>query len=795
MSPATRRSAACGEQESHGACRAESVRRSVRRLLRNVTVTATVLAGALPCGVVAVAQSQDESTVSANGRWRNYPQPPTAPAGAPNVLLIMTDDVGFSAASTFGGPIPTPAFDALALAGLRYNSFHTTAMCSPTRAALLTGRNHHAVASGSISNIAVDEVGYTSVIPNSACTIADVLHRNGYDTAWFGKNHNTPEWQTGPMGPFDRWPNGMGFDYFYGFNAASSDQFAPQLVENRNPVDPPANDPSYHLDRDLADHLMHWLQIQHTVRPGHPFFAYWAPGTLHSPHQAPADWIARFKGRFDQGWDRLREATFARQKRMGIIPQDAVLTPRPASLPAWRSLSDTQKHTYARMMEVAAGQLAHADYQIGRVIDSLRASGQLANTLVIYIQGDNGASIESFRGANNELISLMGIEAGDAELARGIDRHGSADAFGNYPAAWAWATNAPFQWGKQVASHLGGLRDGLVISWPSRIKQTGQLRTQFHHVIDIAPTIYEAAGITPPATVNGYEQQPIDGTSMVYTFDHAGEPSHHHEQYFEMLGNRSYYRDGWIASTTPGVLPWDRTNTAADPQTFSWELYDLNTDYSQSHNLAARYPEKLAQLQAEFDKAARSYHVYPLASNLMARVGPGNRPSLLEGRTHFRYGPGDTRYPPSSFPGIGAGGSLTAHVQLASRDAQGPILIQGNEFGGIGLMLNAGRPLFVYNPTGREAELVQLQSATTLEPGNHDVQVRMDARPAAGARAGALTLTVDGKPVASADVAVLYRTRGDAYVGRKGVGTLLRGQEIGALNGALVESVDIDTKN
>src|SRR5262245_57412421 len=337
-----------------------------KSMVATASLLAAVAVGVMPDRTIA------QGTAPTPNRWRNFPAPTLAPAGAPNVLLIMTDDVGFGASSTFGGPIPTPAFDALARAGLRYNCFHTTAMCSPTRAALLTGRNSHAVASGAITNLAVDEAGYTSVIPKSAATIGAVLRQNGYDTAFFGKNHNTPDWETGPMGPFERWPNALGFDYFYGFNGAATSQFAPSLVENRNPVDPPANDPSYHLDRDLADHVIHWLDVQRTVRTDHPFFAYWAPGSMHSPHQVPPEWIARFRGQFDQGWDKLREQTFARQKRMGIIPKDAVLTPRPASLPAWDGLTALQKATYSRMMEVAAAQLAHSDYQIGRVIDSLR---------------------------------------------------------------------------------------------------------------------------------------------------------------------------------------------------------------------------------------------------------------------------------------------------------------------------------------------------------------------------------------------------------------------------------------
>ncbi len=761
------------------------MRDRTRQLLRGVALSATVL-GWVP-GHTGSAFA-DPAT-----RWKHFPPPAMAPAGAPNVLLIMTDDVGFGAASTFGGPIPTPTFDALARAGLRYNEFHTTAMCSPTRAALLTGRNHHAVASGSISNIAVDEEGYTSVIPKSAGTIAQVLHQHGYDTAWLGKNHNTPVWETGPMGPFERWPNGMGFDYFYGFNAAATDQFAPELVENRNPVDPPNSDPAYHLDRDLADHLLHWLGVQHTVHPDHPFFAYLAPGSMHSPHQAPAEWIAKFTGRFDQGWDKLREQTFARQKQLGIIPKSAVLTPRPARLPAWDSLSDTQKRIYARMMEVAAAQLAHADYQIGRVIDALRAAGQLDNTLVIYLQGDNGASLESLRGSNNELQSLMGIEPTDAQVAEEIGRHGGPSAYGNYPAAWAWATNTPFQWGKQVASHLGGLRDGLVISWPKRIAAVGQIRSQFHHVIDVAPTIYEAVGISPPQVVDGCEQQPLDGVSMVYTFDHPDAPSTHHEQYFEMLGNRAYYKDGWIASTTPQVLPFDRSNTAVDPLTFSWELYDLREDYSQSRDVAAQYPAKLAELQADFDAAARKYHVYPLASNIMGRLGAGVRPSPIAGRTHFVYEAGETRYPPNSFPPIGNEWAMTAHLNVTTAKPDGPLVVQGDVFGGIGLLLDHGRPTFLYNPSGRALERVVLSSPTPLSPGAHTVRVSTERSPASGARAARLTLAVDGRAISSSDIPILYGAHGDAYIGRRGLGTLLPDQPIGALLGATVQSVDIDT--
>jgi len=753
----------------------------LKKMMATTAVTLFAVGSLFPVGA---------TTSNSSHHWRYYPEQPQAPANAPNVLLIMTDDVGFSASTSFGGAIPTPTFDGLAREGLRYNAFHTTAMCSPTRAALLTGRNHHAVESGAISNLATDQQGYTSVIPDSAATIGRVLQMNGYDTAWVGKNHNTPTWETGPTGPFNHWPNAMGFDYFYGFNAAMSDQFSPELVENRTPIDPPANDPGYNLDRDLADHLLHWMQIHHTVRPDRPFFAYWAPGTLHSPHQVSADWIARFKGKFDQGWDKLREETFARQKKLGIIPQNAVLTPRPAGMPAWTSLTLDQQRVSSRMMEVAAAQLAQSDYQIGRLIDWLKKSGQFDNTLIIFIQGDNGASDESIRGANNEMASLQGIEPSHDELARGIDSHGGPFSFGNYPAPWAWATNTPFQWGKEVASHLGGLRDALAISWPARIKAPG-LRTQFSHVIDIAPTIYEAAGIKPPEAVDGVRQQPIDGTSMVYTFNQPDAPTQHTEQYFEMLGNRAYYSNGWIASTTPGIAPWDRAHPPVDPYKFKWELYNLNVDYSQGLDIANKYPQKLAELKKKFDVAAEKYHVYPLGESLMARYPASNRPNLLAGRTKFTYYPGDTRYPENSFPRIVPGWSATAHVNIGSSEARGPLVVIGDFSSGFGLSLNNGFPTVLYNPTGRPEERIRLTGQTPLAPGRHDVAVRFVPDPAAGPQAAMLTLSVDGKQVDAQPVAKVYGAVHDAYIGRDGLGKLLPDAPTGPLTDAVLSSVDI----
>ncbi|MDR6708636.1 MULTISPECIES: arylsulfatase [unclassified Novosphingobium] len=694
--------------------------------------------------------------------WQAYPKSPNAPSGAPNVLLILADDVGFGASSTFGGAVPTPTFDALAMQGLRYNAFHTTAMCSPTRAALLTGRNHHAVASGSIADVSLDDAGYTSVIPKSAGMISRVLKMNGYDTAFFGKNHNTPVWENGPLGPFDNWPNAWGFDYFYGFNAPYADQFNPALIENRNPVRPPS-EPGYILDRDLADHAIHWINMQRNLHPDHPFFAYLATGSMHAPHMAPADWIARFKGRFDQGWDKLREETFARQKAMGIIPQSAVFNPRPDGVPAWDDLSPDMKRTYARMMEVAAAQLAYFDAQTGRIIEALRVSGQLDNTLVVYIQGDNGASMEDYRGSSQELLTIAGIETSDADMVHDAAQHGGPASFGNYPAGWAWATNAPFQWGKRVASHLGGLRDGMVISWPARIKQPGQIRGQFTHVTDIAPTIYEAAGIKAPTSIDGVRQQPIEGVSMVYTFDHADAATRHREQYFEMLGNRAYYKDGWMASTLPGNMPWTAAG-AVDPGTFKWALYDLNKDWSQSRDVSTLFPGKLAELKADFDRAAKKYHVYPLDAKLMARMDPALRPSLIGNRTSFHYEPGDTRYPASSFPVTGPGWTISATVGVAGRREGGPILVQGDHFGGQALLLDDGRPAYIYN-AGDGRNFVVLRGRQPLNAGTHRIEVRF----AAAAGSTTLQLSVDGLQVDQAQTSLKVRGRGDAYVGRNSI--------------------------
>ncbi|MBL8549047.1 MAG: arylsulfatase [Hyphomonadaceae bacterium] len=750
----------------------------------------------LALAVVAPLEARAQGTSERAGpHWRHYPQRPQAPEGAPNVLLIMTDDVGFGAASAFGGPIQTPTFDGLAQGGLRYNEFHTTAMCSPTRAALLTGRNHHAVGSGAIANLARDEEGYTSVIPDSAGTIADVLRLNGYNTGFFGKNHNTPEWENSPLGPFDHWPEGFGFDYYFGFNEAWADQFHPELVENRNTVEPPKGDPTYTLDRDLSDRLIGWIRLQDTLTPDRPFFAYLAPGSPHTPHHAPRAWIERYKGRFDRGWDAMREEIFARQKRAGVIPRNAVLTPRPANLPAWSSLSPEARRVAARMMEVYAAQLAHSDYQIGRVIDALRRDGRLDNTLVIFIQGDNGADLSRINGGANEYGAFFAETPSYESLLPRIDELGGPRTFGGAPSAWGWALNAPFPWGKAYAGHLGGSRTGLVVYWPGGIERRhrGEVRAQFHHVIDIAPTIYEAARIAPPDAIDGIAQQPIEGVSMLYSFNTARAPDRRREQYFEMLGNLGFYQDGWLASTTPQRMTWDRSSAStplpSDPRQFSWELYDLRNDFSQSRNLAGAQPGRLNAMIADFTDVAARNHVMPLENDVLKLLRPGTRPSLTDGRTSFTYYPSERRYTPAMVPSLSRSWRLSAEIEIGSAQESGPIIVQGGRFTGWGLLLSAGKPAFVIKELDRPQDLVRLDAAA-LRPGRHRIEV--EVRRGASRRQAEISLSVDGAAAASRSVDNAGIVHNAVYVGRYGTTPLIDDAAIPDVCNCSIAAVTID---
>jgi arylsulfatase A-like enzyme len=695
----------------------------------------------------------------------DFPKGIIAPKGAPNVLLILTDDVGFGAPSTFGGAIPTPTFDRLAKAGLSYNTFHTTALCSPTRAALITGRNHHTNATGVITEMATGFPGYNSLMSKSSGTVGEILKQNGYNTSWFGKNHNVPDWQSSQAGPFDLWPTALGFEYFYGFIGGDTDQWHPAIFDGTKPIETPPNDPNYHLDADLADHAIAWIRQQHALAPDKPFFAYYAPGLTHAPHHAPKEWIAKFKGQFDQGWDKLREETFARQKQMGIIPANTKLTTRPAQIPAWDSLSADQKKLFAHMMEVYAGSLAYVDHNIGRVIAAVEETGEMDNTLIIYEMGDNGASGEgTLQGLSNEIgVAANGVVETIPYLLSIMDELGGPLTYNHYPVGWAHAMDTPFQWTKQVASHFGGTRNGLVISWPKRIKDKGGLRSQFSSVIDIVPTILEAAGVKAPTMINGVKQTPLEGTSLVYTFDNAKAPTRHPTQYFEMLANRGVYHNGWMASTTPLQLPWAKPTPGVasdDPDAFQWELYHVAEDFSQANNLAAQNPAKLKELQAVFEREAKKYNVYPIDSELAARFDIRLRPSLTRGRSTFTYYPGTIRVPEGAAPDLkNKDFTVTAEVEIPAGGAEGVLITQGGRFGGWGMLLIDGKPEFDYAFSNQAQHKYRVISNEKLAPGKHTIHFDFKYDGPGYGKGGAGTLSVDGKQVAQGKIERTIPTR------------------------------------
>ena len=695
----------------------------------------------------------------------DFPKEVKAPAGAPNVLLIMTDDVGFGASSTFGGPVPTPTMEQLAANGLRYNQFHTTAICSPTRAALLTGRNHHTASTGNIMEFATGYPGYNSLKSRSVGTIGEMLRYNGYSTAWFGKNHNVPDWQTSQAGPFDLWPTGLGFDYFFGFIGGDANQWRSPLFENTVPYEAPEQQGKTpkHLDELMADKAINWIRLQHSLAPQKPFFAYYATGTAHAPHHAPKEWIAKFKGKFDQGWDKVREETLARQKQAGIVPADTKLTARPDGIPAWDSLTPEQKKVYARMMEVYAGALAHADHEIGRVIESVAEMGQLDNTVIIYIMGDNGASAEgSMQGTSNEIgINANGVPEDIAFLASIMDDLGSDKTYNHYPVGWAHAMDTPFQWTKQVASHFGGTRNGLVISYPKAMKEKGVVRSQFSHVTDIVPTILELTGVTFPTEINGVKQKPLEGASLVYSFNEAKAPTRHPTQYFEMFANRGVYHNGWMASTTPLRLPWVNYGASPDPDDFKWELYNIEKDFSQSENLAAKEPAKLAELQKVFDQEAKKYQVYPLDARAGERIDPTIRPSLTRGRTEFTYYQGMTRIPEAAAPDVkNKSFSVTADVVIpASGKAEGVLAAMGGRFGGWALFVNDGKPQFVYALTNQSQFVYTVASAQALTPGKHTVVFDFMYDGGGLGKGGKGVISVDGTKVAEGHIENTIRAR------------------------------------
>jgi arylsulfatase A-like enzyme len=674
------------------------------------------------------------------------------PKGAPNVLVILIDDAGFGSASAFGGPCQTPNAEKLAAGGLKYNRFHTTALCSPTRQALLTGRNHHSVGMGGITEIASGSPGYCSVLPNTASPIARTLKLNGYATAQFGKCHEVPVWETSPAGPFDAWPTGGGgFEYFYGFIGGEAHQWYPSLYDGTTPIEVKKTpEQGYHLMEDMTDKAIAWISQQKALIPDKPFFVYFAPGATHAPHHVPKEWADKYKGKFDQGWDKLREETFARQKKLGVIPADCKLTARHEQIPAWDAMPDDLKPALRRQMEVYAGFLEYTDHHVGRLLDSLKTIQILDDTLVFYIIGDNGASAEgTLNGTYNEMINFNGAAALETPefLNARIDKLGGPESYNHYAVGWAHAMNTPYQWTKQVASHWGGTRNGTIVHWPKVIKGKGELRTQFHHVIDIAPTILEAAGLPEPISVNGVQQKPIEGVSMLYSFNDAKGAERHETQYFEMFGNRGIYHKGWTAVTrhkTPWVLIGEKTPAFDDD---IWELYDTSKDWSQANDLSKQMPDKLHQLQRLWLMEAMRYNVLPLDDNIGARLNPdtAGRPVLIKGNTQILFG-GMGRLSENSVVSIkNKSHSVTASLDVPESGAEGVIIAQGGNIGGWSLYAKGGKLKYCYNLLG--VQYFYVESDSKIPSGQH--QVRMEFKYAGGGlgKGGQVSLFVDGKKV------------------------------------------------
>ena len=750
------------------------------KILRNMLAAASVLA--LGCSAASAQQITGASgspgaTTTIDGKQLPPPDPKfggvirekasestpwwaprvVPPKGAPNVLLIMTDDQGFGAPGTFGGVVPTPTMDRIAQAGLRYTNFHSTSLCSPTRAAIITGRNHHSVGFGVVGEIATGFPGYDSIIPIEKGTIGTILKANGYATSWFGKDHNTPFYQASQAGPFDQWPNGMGFDYFYGFVGGDASQWQPNLFRNTTAIYPFQGNPGWNLETAMADEAIQYMKQLKEIAPGKPWLVYYVPGATHAPHHPTPEWIKKVSDMhlFDEGWNKVREKIFANQKRLGIMPENAKLTPWPKDLPEWDSLSWDEKKLFVKQADVYGAYLAYAE--IGRVIQAVEDLGELDNTLIIYIGGDNGASAEGMlNGTPNEFTTFNGVPVPVMDQFLWYPFWGSERTFPHFAAGWAWAMDTPFKWVKQVPSHFGGTAQGVVMSWPGHITDLGGIRRQFHHVIDIVPTILEAAGISQPDTINGIKQIPIEGVSIAYTWENANAaaPTRHTTQYFEMLGNRAIYHDGWVAATTPVTLPWElSTRTPPDVITgYNWELYNVEEDPTQSNDLAVKMPDKVKQMQDLFYAEARKYNVLPLDNTTLARWNTP-RPSLTAGRTVFTYSGELTGTPSSAAPDIkNKSYMITAEVDIPDGGAEGMIVTEGGRFGGYGLFLSKGefgvgrgKVVFLYN-------LLDLTRTAwegpELEAGKHTIMFDFkSAEPGLG-KGGTGVLSVDGKEVA-----------------------------------------------
>ncbi|SOD74693.1 arylsulfatase [Jatrophihabitans sp. GAS493] len=682
----------------------------------------------------------------------SYPPiaPLRPPTGAPNVLVVLLDDVGFGAASAFGGPCETPTADRLAAEGLKYNRFHTTALCSPTRAALLSGRNHHSVGMGAITEMATSAPGYNSLRPNTCAPLAEMLRLNGYSTAQFGKCHEVPVFESSPIGPFDHWPHpGGGFEYFYGFIGGENNQWYPALYEQTTPVEPWGGpEDGYHLMDDLADKTIGWMRQQKSMAPDRPFFAYLAPGATHAPHHVPQDWIEKYKGKFDQGWDAVREATFARQKELGVIPADAELTARPEEIPAWEEMDEALRPVLARQMEVYAAFLSYADHHVGRVVDALADMGLLEDTLIYYIIGDNGASGEgTVLGTTNELMVSEAPDLATPEwLIEHIDDLGTPRAYNHYAVGWAHAMDTPFQWTKQIASHWGGTRNGTIVHWPSRIAAKGEVRSQFHHVVDFAPTIMEAANLPFPTSVNGIAQEPFHGVSMAYSFDDPSAPERRETQYFEMMCNRGIYHKGWTAVTKHAV-PWVFSGRSEDVEADVWELYNTNVDWTQANDLADEMPEKLAELQRLFLIEATKYNVLPLEPRFAERFNPdlAGRPNPVAGSTQLLFG-GMHRLQENVVINVkNKTHSVTAEVEIRDSGARGVIIAQGGSTGGWSLYVHEGKLRYGYNFVG--AKQYYVGTDDPLPTGTHQVRMEFAYDGGGIGKGGTVSLFLDGAKV------------------------------------------------
>ncbi len=675
----------------------------------------------------------------------------TAPRGAPNVVIVLIDDIGFGHSSAFGGPINMPTLERLARSGLKYNRFHTTALCSPTRTALLTGHNHHANNAGAIMELATAFPGNTGVRPREITTLAEILRQNGYSTAAFGKYHETPPWEVSVSGPYDRWPTGSGFDKFYGFIGGETNQWAPAIFDGVARVEAPTT-PGYHFTTDMTDKAINWVSAQHSLTPDKPFYLYFATGATHAPHHVPKEWISKYAGQFSRGWDALREVTFARQKKLGVIPADAKLTPRPTEIPAWSDMSADQRRLFERQMETFAGFAEHTDYEVGRFVDQLEKIGAMENTLLFYIVGDNGSSAEGGpEGTYNEMMALNGIVGKADQMMSHIDDWGGPTTFPHFAIGWAWAGNTPFQWTKQVASHFGGTRNGMVLHWPKGIKARGEIRSQFHHVVDVAPTALEAARIPQPRAVNGVAQRPMDGVSMLYSADDARAADRRTTQYFEMFGNRGIYHEGWVACTRHSI-PWLIVPLPPLSEDV-WELYNVENDFSQADNLAAKNPAKLKELQEVFNKEAIRNRVFPIDDRRSERFNPAiaGRPDLLGGRKTLTVYPGMVGMMENAFINVkGVHHTITAEVELKDDKTSGVIIAQAGYFGGWTLYMKDGKPRHEYNWFA--IERTNFGGDAALGPGKHTIRYEFIPDAAKPGTGGKSILSVDGKKVAEAQI-------------------------------------------